>query len=156
MHGKKIKSWIAIADGAKARIYSSYGPKLDLKLEQELDSESARHVTHELVSDREGRSFSSTSARRSGMEPPTDPQKVEKQKFTRELADYLEAAANRHKFEDLYLVAAPQTLGELRKLMNGHMSGYIKGEVDKDLTNVPQHDLAKHLEPLEIGKPPLS
>ncbi|MBI1182482.1 MAG: host attachment protein [Alphaproteobacteria bacterium] len=156
MLGKKVKSWVAIADGAKARIYSNYGPRLRLKLESELDSESARHATHELVSDREGRSFSSASPRRAGMEAPTDPQTVEKQKFIKELADYLDAAAQRGRFEELFLVAAPRTLGELRKRLNGHAGGLVKAELDKDLTNIPEPELAKHLEPLEIGKPPLS
>ncbi len=152
MHGKKIKSWIAIADSAKARIYSTSGPGLKLVLIEELDSEAARRLAQELVSDKPGRSFSSAGPRRAGMEPHSNPQSVEKHKFVKDLVDYLDAAAIQGAFDDLFLVAAPRTLGEIRKLSNGHIVSRLKGELGKDLTNIPEPELARHLEPLDIGK----
>ena len=156
MNGKKIKSWIAIADSAKARIYSTVGQGQKLKLIDELDSEAARRLTQDLVSDKPGRSFSSASPRRAGMEPPSDPQNVEKHKFVKDLVDYLDAAALKGKFDQLFLVAAPRTLGEIRKLSNGHIDALLKAELGKDLTNVPEPELGKHLAPLDIGKPALT
>jgi protein required for attachment to host cells len=156
MRGRKIRSWIAIADSAKARIYASTGPRLKLELVHELDSEAARRLTQDLVTDKPGRSFASASPRRSGMEPPSDPQDLEKHKFVRDLVGYLDAAAQDDSFDDLILVAAPRTLGEIRKLMNGQAAARVRTELDKDLTNIPEADLAKHLEPLEIGKPSLA
>jgi len=156
MHGKKIKSWIAIADSAKARIYSTSGSGLKLELVDELDSEAARRLTQDLVTDRPGRSFSSAGPRRSSMEPHSDPQNVEKHKFVKDLVEYLDAAALDGKFDDLFLVAAPRTLGEIRKLSNGHITARLRAELSKDLTNTPEADLAKHLEPLDIGKPALT
>jgi protein required for attachment to host cells len=156
MHGKKIKSWIAIADSAKARIYSTSGSGLKLKLVNELDSEAARRLTQDLVTDRPGRSFSSAGPRRAGMEPHSDPQNVEKHKFVKDLVGYLDAAALKGKFDDLFLVAAPRTLGEIRKLSNGHIGARLRAELGKDLTNVPEPELSKHLAPLDIGRQALS
>lgn len=156
MHGKKIKSWIAIADSAKARIYANAGPGLKLELVNELDSEAARRLTQELVTDKPGRSFSSTGQRRAGMDPPSNPQDMEKHKFVKDLVDYLDTAALKGKFDELFLVAAPRTLGEIRKLSNGHIGARLRAELGKDLTNIPEPDLARHLAPLEIGKPALS
>ncbi|MGE0667044.1 MAG: host attachment protein [Sphingomonadales bacterium] len=156
MHGKKIKSWIAVADSAKARIYSTTGQGLKLKLVNELDSEAARRLTQDLVTDKPGRSFSSASPRRAGMEPHSDPQDVEKHKFVKDLVGYLDAAALRGKFDELFLVAAPRTLGEIRKLSNGHITSRLKAELGKDLTNVPEPELPKHLATLDIGKPGLN
>ncbi|MEN3974320.1 host attachment protein [Emcibacter sp. SYSU 3D8] len=155
MHGKKIKSWIAIADSAKARIYATSGPGLKLTLVNELDSEAARRLTQELVSDKPGRSFASASSRRSSMEPHSDPQSIEKHKFVKDLVGYLDAAALKGKFDDLFLVAAPRTLGEIRKLSNGHIGSRVRAELGKDLTNIPEPELPKHLEGLDIGKQPL-
>jgi protein required for attachment to host cells len=156
MHGKKITSWIAIADSAKARIYATSGTGLKLKLVSELDSEAARRLTQDLVTDRPGRSFSSAGPRRAGMEPSSDPQNVEKHKFVKDLVGFLNVAALKGKFDDLFLVAAPRTLGEIRKLSNGHIGCRLRAELGKDLTNVPEPDLPKHLEPLDIGKPALA
>jgi protein required for attachment to host cells len=156
MHGKKITSWIAIADSAKARIYETSGSGLKLKLISELDSEAARRLTHDLVSDRPGRSFSSAGPRRASMEASSDPQNIEKHKFVKDLVAFLDAASLAGKFDDLFMVAAPRTLGEIRKLSNGHLAGRLRAELGKDLTNVPEPDLAKHLESLDIGKPALA
>ncbi|MEN3951056.1 host attachment protein [Iodidimonas sp. SYSU 1G8] len=156
MHGKKIRSWIVVADSAKARIYSNTGPKLDLALVSEIDSDGARRSSQELVTDKPGRTFSSASPRRSGMEPPSDPQDVEKHKFVKHLVSILDTAALGDEFDDVYLVAAPRTLGEIRKLANGHITDKVRGELAKDLTNIPEHDLPKHLEDLDIGKPVLA
>ena len=52
-------------------------------------------ATHDLVSDREGRSFSSMGARRSAIEPHTDPHRNLKTKFAQTLADALAAGLDK-------------------------------------------------------------
>ena len=44
------------------------------------------------------------------------------------------------------LVAAPKTLGDLRELLPATVKKKISAEIDKDLTNLPERDLPKHLE----------
>ena len=155
MNAKRITFWIAVADSAKARVFESEGPSLTLQLVEELDSEGARRPSRELMSDRQGRTQNSAAPGGAAMENTSNPQDVEKHKFVRLLVDYLEAAAHRGKFDALVLVAAPRTLGELRKLMPPTLSAKIHSELDKDLTNLPQPELTSHLKPLEIGKPKL-
>ncbi|MFN3232319.1 MAG: host attachment protein [Alphaproteobacteria bacterium] len=155
MRSKSITSWIAIADGAKARIFSSKGPRLHLELVGELNSEKARQRASDLTSDRQGRVQNRVGTGSAAMEAPTDPQAVEKTRFTRELVSYLEAADTRGDFDALVLVAPPRTLGEVRKLLPGTLAEKVSHEVGKDLTNSPPKEVEEHLLPLEIGKPKL-
>lgn len=156
MRRKNVVSWIAVADSAKAKIYENIGPKLSPRLIDELDSALARQKTHEIMSDKRGRTTNSAMNGRTAMEAPSDPQDIEKHKFVKHLADYLETVAEHDSFDELIIVAAPRTLGEFRKLAGTKTKDYLKTELDKDLTNVSPHDLAGHLDGLGIGKPPLS
>lgn len=45
------------------------------------------------------------------------------------------------RFSELVLVAAPPVLGEMRKELHKEVSDRIIGEVDKDLTNHPVHEI---------------
>ena len=139
-------TWILIADGAKARVMA-----------QDKDSRSFRPAFEEahfgttaqskdIASDRPGRAFSSAGEGRSAMEPTTDPQRYAEFSFARELSDRLAKAAGRNEFDTLILVAAPQTLGDLRQLLPANVRDRIKVEIDKNLTNVPDRDLGKHLD----------
>lgn len=80
------------------------------------------------------------------MEPATDPQRHAEYTFARDLADHLEKAANEHRFDRLVLVAAPKALGDLRGLLPKTVQSKIVAEINKDLTNIPTPDLAKHLD----------
>ncbi|MGH6943019.1 MAG: host attachment protein, partial [Geminicoccaceae bacterium] len=100
----------------------------------------------EIASDRPGRSFDSAGQGRHAMEPPTDPQRYAKYAFARELAHRLEEAVHAHRFDRLVVVAAPRTLGDLRDLLPDAVKAKIVAEIDKDLTQVPVHDLSRHLD----------
>jgi protein required for attachment to host cells len=140
-------TWILIADGARARVLAQpkdYAPLEPAFEHEELTGSSA--PSREIGSDRPGRSFDSGGGQgRHAMEPPTDPQRHAKFEFARELAARLEEAAHRGRFARLVLVAAPRTLGDLRELLPEPVKAKVVAEIDKDLTKVPRHELAKHL-----------
>ena len=52
----------------------------------------------------------------------------------------------RDDYDRLVLVAPAATLGELRKALNAHATDRLAAEIAKDLTNLPEHELPKHLE----------
>jgi protein required for attachment to host cells len=148
-------TWVLIADGAKARVlvHDRKSRTLSPALQHELTGSTAQ--SKEIASDRQGRSFDSAGRGQSGdvggqgrhaMEPRTDPQRYAEYAFARDLAHHLQDAANDHRFDRLVLVAAPKTLGDLRGLLPATVRKMIFAELDKDLTNVPERDLPKHLE----------
>lgn len=138
--------WVVVADGARARILAGDPGKGGLELAMPELVGRAREKGSDLVADRPGRSVDSSHVGdRHAMEPPTDPKEVEKERFARELVQTLEAASNEGRFARLLLVAPPKMLGELRELMPARLKEKVVGEVDKDLTWVPVHDLPGHL-----------
>ena len=148
------RTWILIADGARARVlaqekdFAALEPAFE---HEELTGSTAQ--SREIASDRPGRSFDSGGQGRHAMEPPTDPQRYAKFAFARELATRLEEAAHAGRFARLVLVAAPKTLGDLRELLPAAVKAKVVAEIDKDLTKVPRPELAKHLAPvLKIGR----
>jgi protein required for attachment to host cells len=79
------------------------------------------------------------------MEPPTDPHREEKRRFADELAQHLNDAAQAGSYDRLILVAAPKTLGDLRQALGKNAAAKLDGELAKDLTKIPDHDLPGHL-----------
>ena len=139
-------TWILIADGAKARVVAQDKESRRFRPAFEEAHFGTTAQSKEIASDRPGRAFSSVGEGRSAMEPTTDPQRHAEFSFARDLAERLTKAANRNQFDRLILVAAPKTLGDLRRLLPDTVRDRVQVEIDKDLTNVPDNDLGKHLD----------
>ncbi len=146
------ETWVLVADGAEARFFRVDRAERRLELVREAASARSREKTSEIVSDRQGRAFSSSGpGQRSGMEPHTDPQRYEKESFARELAQMLREAVVQGQVERLVLVAAPRTLGDLRALMPAQVAEKVGLEIDKDLVRLDQAQLEKQLAPDLFG-----
>lgn len=144
--------WVVVADGARARILSADRRARRLTPLEELASEAARRKTSEQVSDRQGRAFESSSpGHRSGMEPRTDPQRHEQVVFARQVAQKLAEAAQAQRFDELYLVAAPKALGDLRDALTDEVRARIVGELDRDLAGLTVPQLEEHFWPFASG-----
>jgi len=48
-------------------------------------------------------------------------------------------------FDRLVLVAAPATLGDIRKILPKPLQGVVYGEISKNLVHVPNQELSDHL-----------
>jgi protein required for attachment to host cells len=82
------------------------------------------------------------------MEPRTDPHLVEEERFARKIVTVLDQAARRQRFDRLVLVAPPKLMGMLRGLLPPNLMDKVGGELTKDLTKIPSHELPEHLEPI--------
>ena len=140
---KAVVSWIAVADGAHCRVLVNAGKDHGLTLDREFEQK--MQPSRDINTDRPGRSFESRGPGRHAMQPPSDPHREQKRHLAHEVAHYLEEARKRGAFERLYLVASPQALGDLRAALSAEVKVKVAGELDKDLTHVPLHDLGKHL-----------
>lgn len=143
---KKVTTWIAIVDGAQARVFQNTGPGKGLSQLDELGMSETPLKSQEIASDRPGRSFSSAGPGRSAMEPPTDPADHREAEFVRDFAAVLDRKAKGGAFDRIVIAAAPSALGNLRKFLSDHVKDRMVAEIDKDLTNIPAPELDKHFE----------
>jgi protein required for attachment to host cells len=142
---KASKTWILIADGARARIFVNEGPGKGLKPAISKEFATENLPTREVIADRPG-SNASGGAARHGYAPKVDWHQFEKQRFAASMAAILNKEAKRQAFERLVLVAPPEPLGGLRAKLDSATRGCVVKEIGKDLTNLTEHELPKRLE----------
>jgi protein required for attachment to host cells len=142
---KPIVTWVLIADGFRARLFSNSG--VGKGLEPALDQEfiGINIESSDIASDRPGRSFDSAGEGRHAMEPSTDPKRHAKQAFAHDIAGILEAARKNNSFDRLIVVAPPRALGDLRSEFSVELQRMVTAEMNKDLTQVSIHELPDHL-----------
>jgi protein required for attachment to host cells len=137
------RRWYVVADGARARIVAINGRNVIAPLGEQFVG--ANLKSREILADRPGRGHESRGAIRHAKEPPTDPHRKVKADFARDLAEVLEHELSTHKYDELVLVAAPQTLGDLRSSLPETVRRRVVAEIDKDITHVPDHELPERL-----------
>jgi len=142
---KPTRNWIVIADGAKARILENDGPGKGLNARPVDELRHALPPSRDIDADRPGRTHDRMGPGRHAMEPPTDAHREEKRRFADEIARHLNDAAQAGSYDRLVLVAAPKTLGDLRQALSKEAAAKLDGELAKDLTKIPDHDLPGHL-----------
>lgn len=142
---KATKTWILIADGARARVLSHDGPGHGVHEVKGMEFTGDHSATHDIVSDQQGRSFSSHGHGRSAIESQSDPHRELKEKFAHHLAAILAAKLSDKAYNSLVIVASPVTLGDLRAALSDHVRAVVVGEVAQDLTKLPNNKVADHL-----------
>ena len=142
---KPTRTWVLIADGARARILENNGPGHGLTAMDGLVFHGDHSATHDLVSDREGRSYSSHGPGRSAIDSRSDPHRDLKTKFAHQLADVLARGIDQNSYDRLIIVAPSVTLGDLRAAISDHVRAKVVGEVAQDLTKIPNGEVAEHL-----------
>ena len=140
------KIWVLAADNSRARIFQTTRRTV---LEKEIESivhPASRQQSQELYTDRPGRTVHPTSGdQRKAYAPSTDPKKYEVQQFAKALVEKINKAAMENKYEKIYIIAPPSFLGMLRAGMDNHTRERIKGEVDKNVTQLKMEEIRKHL-----------
>lgn len=142
---KPRKTWVLVADGARARILENAGNGTGLKPAMGYDFAKSHAATHEAMADKAGRSASPGSGSHHAVEPKTDWHTFEKHLFAKELAEVLKVALDKAAFDDLVLVAPPKALGELRAALDGRVKDHVCAELCKDLTHLTVHEMHDHL-----------
>lgn len=151
MARKRIRTWIVVADGARARFFTADDDSGKLVPARTADMVAPlnRRPARDLKSDKPGRSYSSSRGGvRHAFEPPHDYRKIEKHRFSAAVAKILREASESKVFDRLVLVAPRRSLGELRRLLSNGVKKQIDQEIAKDLTNETAARLWRHLQPL--------
>ncbi len=143
---KHRNTWFILADGAKARILQRRAsePRSFAVVVRE-ESAEAQMPSHELTTDRPGRSYESATPSRHAVEWKTDPHEAAKIHFEQKIADLVNRAAEQGLFDALVLVAPPRVLGEVRKALSPQAKELLIAEEGKDLLGLPEQALASRL-----------
>lgn len=142
---KATRTWILIADGARARVFLNEGPGKGLKSALTGEFSTDLPPTREVMADRPGTAVPGAGPRH-GYAPRVDWHQFEKRRFAAGMAGVLNAAVRRNAFERLVLVAPPEPLGALRAKLDPATRQRVVREIGKDLTGLADHDLPTRLE----------
>lgn len=145
---------VIVGNASRARLYGVRHGILE-RLESLAHPESRAKVS-ELVTDRPGRAFDPAggahrdAARRSGMEPHTDPHDVEVDAFAKQVARRASIQARRGRFTELLLIAPPRFLGRVKVALDEPVAGRIVATVSHDYTAKTDAEVLDVLETLGL------
>jgi protein required for attachment to host cells len=142
---KKTVTWILIADGSRARLIANQRSAEGYKQVIDTDFIADKRSTHDLGSERPGRTHDSTGEARHAMQSPTDAHREEKRHLAQRVSDFLEEQRRQKAFERLIVIAAPQALGDLRNNFSSSLQNMVVEEINKDLTMFSLHELQAKL-----------
>ena len=135
------KTWIVVADGARARILLHEGVGKGLSQVPGLEMTTDHQPTREIGSDRPGRTHDRMGPGRHAMEPRADWHRQEKAQFAKSIAERLAAELDRRSFDRLILIAPPTAMGDLRAALDDRTHALVAGEITKDLTKASDADI---------------
>lgn len=145
MPARQPTTWIMVADGAKARLFSYRKIGGPLEPIRWMEHPESRLNGRDIASDSPGRMPDTGPGNRSALEPPTDIREFEKQRFAKEVGAVLDDARKRNRFERLVLIAPPKSLGELRRTLDTETRNLVIAEIAKNLTDAAPDDLRRQL-----------
>jgi len=143
---KHTITWILVADGGRARILELTGKRQGLHLVTGSESRLDNLPSRELGRDAPGRVYESVGHARHAVEPRSDPHIALEALFASQLAAMLSDHLTKGDFDRLVVVAPPVMLGNLRKMITPEVKSKIIAEIDKDLTRLPNSEIAFHIE----------
>ncbi|WP_292038945.1 MULTISPECIES: host attachment family protein [unclassified Brevundimonas] len=123
---------VAVVDGENLRLFRNTGTATDVQLKG-----IETPALEERVSGSAGRISSDAN-------PDNDTQAEDGHAMS--VAVALNGWALKNKFDKLVVIAAPKTMGELRKHWHKEVEGAIIGEITKTLTNASPEDIIKSIE----------
>ncbi|MBI1181173.1 MAG: hypothetical protein GC201_11495 [Alphaproteobacteria bacterium] len=147
---KKPRDWYVVADGGRARFLTRREDTVAFDTFLELNAPSLHAPARHLGTDRPGRAHESASSTRHAIQPRMDPHQVAKRDFVREVARIANEAGAHGEYDRLFIAAPPRVLAELLDDLEVNADWRLGGILRKDLTHVPEADLASHLEDMKM------
>ncbi|HXQ12757.1 MAG TPA: host attachment protein [Caulobacteraceae bacterium] len=155
---KAPRTWYVVTDGGRARFlqkrdapraFAAAGTAFDTH--REFVSAHIHDRTHDLGAERPGRSYGSRGSVRHAVQPREDLHRTEKRTFVDEVAAALNDANARDEFDRLILVAPAHALSELHQALDAPTRRKVAAQLQKDLTQVPEANLAEHFADVDGG-----
>lgn len=134
------KTWLLVADSAKARLFASDNVADGWTFLRKWENSAARLPDRKQGTAVPTRGHKSGSGARYGVEQPSYKEQAGEM-LLKELAGYLNGEGDRDRFDQLVLAAPGRALSVLRDDLHKGVSDRIIAEWDKDLTNMPDQEL---------------
>ena len=141
---KHPRTWYVITDGGRARIVQKRDAQDAFETLREFVSSDIHRHTHELGTERPGRTHESANSAHHALQPRQDLHRANKRNFVYEVAQALNEANNLDDFDRLILAAPAHALNELNHALDAPTKQKVAAQLQKDLTNVPNADLVTH------------
>ncbi len=125
--------WVVVANASRVRIFEADAHDSAMREIVDMANPASRLHEGDLVSDRGGHVMSGTTGGH-GVYHEEAAKQHQAELFAREVCERLEHGRIEGSYRKLYLVAAPQFLGLLRRFMGRSLQDVIRMEVSKDLT----------------------
>jgi protein required for attachment to host cells len=132
MRGIPKDALVVVADGGGARVFTNLGDERALSLHQ-FDMLELMNMDDDGPAGR--------------MPGESRGEQIDEATFAKQLAQGLNDAALKRRFEHLVLVADPITLGRMRPLLHKETVQRMVAEVGKTLTNAPLETIERALQP---------
>ena len=142
------KKWVLVAHRSGARLFENRGPGKGLELLKTVEHPAGKLRSHDIDSDKHGRSFDRRGGGRHAYSNEQDPTTHIAEQFAKQLAELLDDGRTQQRYVQLVLVAEPRFLGILRAALNSTTAALIVATLAKDLGNTDARDLPKFLEDL--------
>ncbi|MGR8947978.1 MAG: host attachment protein [Gammaproteobacteria bacterium] len=146
------RSWIVVADSARARIFESDTSAGKFEELTGLVHEQSRSRGSDLTSDKEGRSFDSRGSSRHSLEKHTSPHEHEAQQFARLIVERLAAGRKNDEYRKIHLAAPPAFLGILRKVFDKPMHECVDKVLNKNIVNESPEAISEHFFGSHVAK----
>jgi protein required for attachment to host cells len=147
---KPPRTWILVADSARARVVAWVGHDEPLHQVEGFDMRFHHEQAHDMMSERPGRTHETHGATRHAIEPRMDPVRQAEHRFAESVARALDDRLARKEFDRFVLVAGPTMLGDLRPAFSTALHSVIHGTIDKNLTHLTNTQLKDHLLAAEL------
>lgn len=133
--------FVVVADASGARFFKTHDRGAHIEPAGDTVHAPPNPKSSDQMTDRLGRSQSSTTPSRAAIAPKTDPHRAGEDAFAKALAKHLDTV-NAH---ELLIFAAPAFLGALRKELSKPVAAKIAHEIDRDLYKAPIEDVRTHV-----------
>jgi protein required for attachment to host cells len=138
-------AWVLVGDGRKALVLRNEGDATFPNLRTiDVFKDAANPATSHIGSDRPGRTTDHLTGRHSAVEQ-SDWHEIAEHRFAQHVATMLDARNSAGDISALVVVAPPRTLAELRQSFSRSLGDKIIGQVNKDLTKHPIHEIERLL-----------
>lgn len=123
-----VDTWVVVADGSRARIFSTDAEMAELTEVKELKNK------HHAGQHRHHSDHGHDSAHH-----------AEEAKFAADLGAEVVRAVQAHEVRDVVLVAPARFMGDLTGALPAPVAAHVTGKVHKDLVDTERHELARRL-----------
>ncbi|MFQ5564705.1 MAG: host attachment protein [Parvularculaceae bacterium] len=145
MRRPKRTTWFVIADGGRFKVFDSEGPKQDLKLIKDAESDESRRPSRNIGTDKPGRGRNIGTGAPFALQPGQDFHNAAKREFLKSSMEFVNHGAREGRFQQLVVVAPAKALAAIRSATSQDALDKTIASLSLDLSKIPESELRDRL-----------